>query len=165
MGVDNRRTMCDHCSLRADLPPFIDHDHAQSNANRIAEGDIFKCHMVMIPGQPAKRCLGAALIAGAELDNEPAEHLPPVYSDLKEYVASQGGGRLLSGEMELISDRWKDAEGREWMGFWRVSPTGKWGYFLSTREENELGSAYLFFDQAEELFGPLKKAYGSITWR
>lgn len=156
MPVDNRRTMCGHCSLRTDVPPFIDREHATENVRRIQSGDIFKCHMLMIPGEESKRCLGAALISGAELANEPAANQPDVYPSYKTYIETQANARL-TNEQLVKGDPWRDSTGRQWFGFWKVSVAGKWGYFLSAPEENATGSAYLFFDQAEELFGPLTK--------
>lgn len=161
--VDNRSTMCEHCSLRADLPPFIDREHAQANIDLIKAGDYFKCHMIYDPSQheKARICLGAALIGGAELANPTAENLPPVYASMSAYVATQAGSRLSNDQLLFECDVWRDKANRAWYGFWKVSTTGRWGYYLTTVEDNNSGSAYLFFDQAQEVFGPLEREHRS----
>lgn len=159
MKVDNRSTMCDHCSLRADIPPFIDREHAQANIDRIKAGDFFKCHMILDPTHydKARVCLGAALIGGAELANPTAENLPPVYESMSAYVAIQAGSRLTSDQLLWECDVWRDKSHRAWYGFWKVSTTGRWGYYVTTVEDNKAGSAYLFFDQFQDIFGPAEK--------
>lgn len=157
--VDNRRTMCEHCSLRQDLPGFITAEHAQSNINRIKKGDFFPCHMSTKPAETHlshRACLGAALVGGAVLKNAPSADLPPVYEDLESYKQAQAGARKSQGWL-LGQQQWSDPAHRLWFGWWQQAPAGKWQYLMTTLEESKNGSAYLFFEHCEDLFGPLEK--------
>lgn len=158
--VDNRRTMCGHCSLRSDLPGFVSREHAQANADEITAGRIFQCHMIREPYQEAPAhhmCLGAALVADAPLANSTSGVLPPVYSDLATYVETQAKGRHNKAWLMANADYWRDPQGESWYGWWAQAPAGNWRYLMTTDAQNEQDSVYLFFDQAEELFGPLEK--------
>lgn len=155
--VDNRRTFCGHCSLRADLPPFIGRDHAQSNADRIIKGDIFPCHMMWKPGESktAKACLGAALMANAELSNPPTEQRL-LHDSLDTYVAYEASGRITEEQL-LACDLWSDRTLTKWYGWWAKAKSGAWSYLMSTYEGWKNDSVYLFFDQCEDVFGPLER--------
>jgi hypothetical protein len=158
--VDNRRTMCDHCSLRRDLPGFIDRDHAQGNIDRILNDDFFPCHMAInnpAEIERAKICLGAALIGGADLVNPPAENIPPVHHGPREYVDYQASTRKTSDWLLVHGDVWMDSTGALRYGWWEKSLEDTWQYFMVSLAENDASSVYLFFDQCQSLFGPLKK--------
>jgi hypothetical protein len=159
--VDNRRTMCDHCSLRRDLPGFVSREHAQANADEITAGRIFQCHMIRDPhieAPPHRACLGAALVAEVPLLNTPAGLQPPVYEDLAEYVKTQTKGRVSKAWLMANADYWHDRNADTWYGWWAPAPAGNWRYLMTTDAQNEQESAYLFFDQAQELFGPLDRS-------
>ena len=154
--VNNRRTFCDHCSLRADLPPFIGREHAQSNANRITKGDIFPCHMMWNPGdtKTAKACLGAALMAGAKLSNPPTDERP-LHESLETYVEYEASGRISEPDL-MMCDLWSDRNQTKWYGWWAKAKSGTWSYLMSTYEAWCNDSVYLFFDQCQDIYGPLE---------
>lgn len=157
--VDNRRTMCEHCSLRKDLPGFISEAHAEGNIMAIQSGELFKCHMIHDPTHhnAANRvCLGAALVAGAELANPTIWKHSEVYDSLEDYRQTQIHGRV-SNDFLRKQDRWKDESGEQWYGWFAKAPAGNWHYLMSTIESNNCESVYLFFDQCQELYGPLEK--------
>lgn len=157
-AVSNRRTLCDHCSLRTDLPGFIGAEHAQSNVDQIASGQLFQCHMIADPGQenPEHRtCLGAALVAKAPLGTPPRPHQPPVYASLAGYRQAQVEGRRTNIWLEAHADKWYDRYDTLWYGWWAHALAGNWRYLMTTLRANDSESVYLFFDQAQELFGPL----------
>lgn len=156
--VNNRRTLCDHCSFRTDLPGWIGPAHAQENYDRVKAGEIFPCHMVNRPDQPKTElaCAGAVLISGAAHQNPIGEDHPAVYDSLEAYLEAQKDSRATVDEF-YSADRWKDAQGHMWYGFWRRATSGKWHYLITTVENHNEGSAYLFFDQCQDLFGPLQK--------
>lgn len=159
MAVDNRRTMCDHCSLRKDLPGFISEAHAEGNIMAIESGELFKCHMIYDPTRentPNRVCLGAALVAGAELQNNPAGGQSAVYDSLEDYKKTQATGRV--GNLWMMNqDIWFDESGEQWYGWWAKAPAGNWHYLMSTLESNRCESVYLFFEQCQDLYGPLEK--------
>lgn len=157
--IDNRRTFCDHCSLRTDLPGFINEEHAEGNADRIRAGDYFPCHMIHNPmdKKPNQKCLGAVLAGGAICKNRPAKTTSRVYESLEQYVAVQKASRRTNEEILNDSDVWLAPNGLTFYGFWHQALAGNWMYFLTTLEENASGSVYLFFDQAQEMFGPLER--------
>lgn len=157
--IDNRRTFCDHCSLRTDLPGFISEEHAQGNADRIRSGDFFRCHMIYDPAEekPNQACLGAVLCGGAVPKNRPTKTTSRVYDSLEQYVAVQKASRRTDEEILNDSDLWTTPSGLTFYGFWHQAVAGNWMYFLTTLEENRSGSVYLFFDQAQEMFGPLER--------
>lgn len=158
-AVDNRRSMCAHCSLRTDLPGFIDFEHASGNAQAIASGELFKCHMVHDPTQeaaPNRACLGAALVAKVPLGNSPAGGGPEVYADLATYINTQAGGRKDNRWLDKHADKWYDRNRTLWFGWWAQAPAGNWHYLLTTLAGNRNNSVYLFFDQLEDLYGPLE---------
>jgi len=155
--VANRSTLCDHCSLRRDLPGFISAQHVDGNIDRIKNGGLFKCHMIANQHEPEARvCLGAALVARAELDHPVGGNLPPVYDTLDDYRETQVAGRV-SNDFLATQDRWTDSAGRQWFGWWTRAPAGNWHYLMSSLAGNANESVYLFFDQCEKLFGPLDK--------
>lgn len=157
--VDNRRTFCEHCSLRADLPGFIGAGHAQDNVDRIKSEDFFTCHVVadpLHPSVPNRVCLGAALVGGAELSNAPAENNPPIYMGFEEYVGTQAAGRRTDEQLRE-GDLWCDNTGQSWYGWWAQALTKRWHYLMTTLTDNANDSVYLFFDQCEQLFGPLER--------
>lgn len=159
--IDNRRTMCAHCSLRQDLPGFISREHAQGNADQIAAGDIFQCHMIrdhMVEAPPHRACLGAAKVAQAPLLNTPTGLQPPVYEDLDTYVETQAAGRKSRAWLQVCAEQWFDRRTETWYGWWEQAPAGNWHYLMTTLEDNANDSVYLFFDQCEEMFGPLENA-------
>jgi hypothetical protein len=159
MAVDNRRTMCDHCSLRKDLPGFISEAHAEGNIMAIKSGELFKCHMIHNPTQhnvPNRVCLGAALVGGAELANVPAGGQSAVYDTLDEYKQTQIDGRVSDWYL-YQQDKWIDESGERWYGWWSQAPAGNWHYLMATYDSNKCDSVYLFFDQCQDLYGPLKK--------
>lgn len=158
--VDNRRTLCDHCSLRTDLPGFIGGDHAQANINRIEKGDIFKCHLIHLPTEddaPNRVCLGAALAAGVPLKTPPRKDEPAIYATLAEYKTAQEAGRKTNDWLMFSTDYWYDRNRSLWHGWWERAPAGNWHYLLTTLESNTNDSVYFFFDQVEDLFGPLER--------
>jgi hypothetical protein len=112
------------------------HDPTDSRANRI--------------------CLGAALVGRVPLGNTPAKDLPAVYDTLDDYVETQAAGRRSNFWLEAHADKWQDAGSRRWYGWWQKAPAGNWHYLLTTIEDNANNSVYLFFDQAQTLFGPLE---------
>lgn len=157
--VDNRRTMCEHCSLRKDLPGFISEAHVDGNIKAIENVDLFKCHMIHDPTREFlsnRVCLGAALVAGVALANEPAQGQPEVYDSLEEYRQTQVDGRV-SNSFLARQDRWRDESGQVWYGWWAKAPAGNWSYLMATFDTNNCESVYLFFDQCEGLYGPLEK--------
>lgn len=156
--MENRRTMCAHCSLRQDLPGFIDREHAEGNRFAIEQGELFPCHMAHDPtdSRANRICLGAALAAQVPLGNSPAKELPEVYDSLDHYVETQAGGRRTNVWLEAHADKWYDRQSRRWWGWWAQAPAGNWHYLMITREGNEENSVYLFHDQCQELFGPLE---------
>lgn len=160
MSVDNRRTMCDHCSLRKDLPGFISGDHADGNIDLIESGKLFKCHMIHDPTKdnaPNRVCLGAALVSGAELANPPGQgQQPEVYDNLEDYKQTQLEGRV-SNEFLVTQDKWVDESGERWYGWFSQAPAGNWHYLMSTYDSNDCDSVYLFFEQCQGLYGPLQK--------
>lgn len=158
-SVDNRRTFCDHCSLRKDLPGFIGWEHASANKEAIESGALFPCHMINDPLRgDAKTCLGAALASGANLAIPPREGQPEIYDSLEEYRQTQAAGRKRNDELMTHADNtWVDREHRIWYGWWAKAPAGNWRYLLTTLQDNANDSVYLFFDQCEELFGPMEK--------
>lgn len=159
-SVDNRRTMCDHCSLRRDLPGFISESHVDGNIMAIKSGELFKCHMIHDPTQddiPNRVCLGAALVAGTPLANSPAKDLPPVHESLEDYRQTQIQGRVSSPWLMMHADKWTDKNNTVWFGWWAKAPAGSWHYLLTTLDSNQANSVYLYFTQCEELFGPLDK--------
>jgi hypothetical protein len=155
--VDNRRTMCDHCSLRTDLPGFISREHAEGNKAMIEAGNIFPCHMIHSPlkHQPNHVCLGAALVAGVPLENTPAGGQSEVYKNLDAYVDNQAMGRKENSWLAMYADPWLAKDQKAWWGWWAQSLAGNWHYLLTTMEQNDAHSVYLFFDQFEELFSPV----------
>ncbi len=148
MELNNRRTFCDHCSLRADLPGFIDREHAQANADRITEGDIFECHMLRRdPSDPdVPLCLGACLLADGELKN-PVKAQEPLHLDLEQYVEFQASGRRTNEWLTRQGERWTDAQERIWFGWWARGKVGSWHYLMTTLGDNDHNSVYFFFDQ------------------
>lgn len=159
MSVDNRRTVCAHCSLRQDLPGFISEAHVDGNIKAIKTGQLFKCHMIHDPTNHSalnRVCLGAALLSGAELDNVPAQPLHPVYDNLDDYRQAQVNGRVTNSFL-VRQDRWKDEAGDNWFGWWAKAPAGNYRYLMATLESNNCDSVYLFFQQCEDLYGPLEK--------
>ena len=160
MAVDNRRTMCGHCSLRTDLPGFISGDHADGNIDLIESGKLFKCHMIHDPRYDNisnRVCLGAALVSGAELVNTPAQvGQPEVYDNLEDYKQTQLEGRV-SNDFLVQQDSWSDESGEQWYGWFAQAPAGNWHYLMATTASNDCDSVYLFFDQCEGLYGPLQK--------
>jgi hypothetical protein len=158
-SIDNRRTLCDHCSLRRDLPGFISEAHVNGNIKAIESGKLFPCHMIHNPTHikaTHNMCLGAALVAGAELDHPVSGTQPPVYDTLEEYRQTQVKGRREDAWL-VEQDDWKDESGARWFGWWAQAPVGNWHYLMSTLESNRCESVYLFFNQCEELYGPLEK--------
>jgi hypothetical protein len=159
MSVDNRRTLCEHCSLRKDLPGFISAAHVEGNIKAIESGELFKCHMIVDPTHYQARnrvCLGAALVSGSPLGVPPSHDLPPVHDSLESYRQTQIDGRV-SNRFLRDQDRWKDESGQTWYGWFSKAPAGNWHYLMSTIEANNCESVYLFFRQCEELYGPLEK--------
>lgn len=156
--VNNRRTFCDHCSLCADVAPFIGREHAQGNVDRIRDGEIFGCHMVFDPLKADKTpaCLGAAMHGGVKLAN-PVTDSRRTYKSLEEYVETQAASRRTNAWLMMHGDLWFGGDGQTWYGFWASSPTKRWEYFLTTLEENNNDSAYKHFDRAQELFGPMER--------
>lgn len=160
-AVDNRRTFCDHCSLRTDLPGFIGWEHATGNKEAIESGELFKCHMIHDPTHPDARnrvCLGAALAAGAELANPvpTGGQSSPIYDDLEAYRSTQQAGRRDNLWLEAQADKWAGPQGQLWYGWWTKAPVGNWHYLMTTLADNANNSVYLFFDQAQQLCGPLE---------
>mgnify|MGYP005828451097 CR=1 FL=1 len=150
--------MCAHCSLRTDLPGFIDREHAEGNAYAIESGELFPCHMMHDPtAQDAtnRTCLVAALVAGVPLVITPSGGQPQVYADLDSYVQTQDSGRRSNLWLEKYADKWQDAERKLWYGWWAKAPAGNWHYLMVRPEANLANSVYLFFDQAQEMFGPM----------
>lgn len=158
VAVDNRRTMCAHCSLRRDLPGFISREHAEGNAEAICSGELFPCHMVQDPTHPEatnRICLGAAVVAGTPLLNTPAGGQSGVYADVGTYIGAQAHGRRTNQWLEDHGDKWQDTHRHLWYGWWAQAPAGNWHYLMTTLAQNDSDSVYLFFDQCEQLFGPL----------
>lgn len=157
--IDNRRTFCDNCSLRCDLPGFITREHAQANADLIAGGQLFPCHSIKDPREVYTKnvCLGAALMSGRELARPPASDQTNVYQSLEQYVECQAAGRIPQEQLsDAAPDRWRDRHGTIWFGFWSQAPASNWRYLLTTWDGNKLGSAYRFFDDVEAARGPLQ---------
>lgn len=158
--VDNRRSFCEHCSLRTDLPGFITGEHAQANIDRIKAGEFFACHMIYEPTKndaPNRACLGAALIGRAELANRPTATETTVYPTPEAYILTHATGRLTNNRL-LTKEQWRDRHGDLWFGWWAQAPAGNWRYLFSSPEANEMGSGYFFLDQMERLYGPLQRA-------
>jgi hypothetical protein len=151
--------MCAHCSLRRDLPGFISKAHAQGNINQIKDGEIFACHMIADPHDATasnRKCLGAALVAGVALANRTINPLPPVYESLDDYLGTQVAGRVSEAWLRA-QQRWRDVQGRSWYGWWAQAPAENWHYLVTTLDANRCDSGYLFFEQFEKLFGPVKR--------
>jgi hypothetical protein len=158
-AVDNRRTFCAHCSLRQDLPGFIGREHATENKTSIESGDLFPCHMSNDPLRPEashKICLGAALAAKVPLGNTPAGGQPDIYADLQTYADNQEAGRRDNLWLEQRADKWYDRRMVRWYGWWAQAPAGNWSYLMTTLADNANTSVYLFFDQCQQLHGPLE---------
>lgn len=157
-SVDNRRTLCEHCSLRKDLPGFISEAHVEGNIAAIRSGELFPCHMIHDPtniNATHNVCLGAALLARAELANPVSGLRPPLHERLEDYRDTQVKGRV-SNRFLRAQDRWKDESGETWFGWFAKAPANNWHYLMATIESNNCESGYLFFDQCEKLYGPLE---------
>jgi len=141
-----------------DLPGFICGSHAQDNIDRITKGEIFKCHMIHKPAENGVNqvCLGAALAAKVPLKTEPAKGQPPIYASLGDYKMAQASGRKANEWLIFHTDYWYDRTNQLWHGWWEQAPAGNWHYLMTTMEANDNDSVYFFFDQVEDLFGPLE---------
>src|SRR6185437_10825997 len=118
-SVNNRRTMCAHCSLRQDMPGFISREPAEGHAQPITTADILDCHMIKDPLKaPGGHdvCLGAALVGRVPLANMPVKDLPPFHDSLDEYIATQVGGRKKNLWLEVFAEKWYDRHSTLWYG-------------------------------------------------